>query len=357
MEPKQRTTCAEIEAKIRQCFEQRRRVYSNKCAITIRWEDDDTNAMIDAFHFKDVARILGVDDVHESEISSAFAVPSMYVEWEIACCMKNSFAAQKDGTHLIIIHYAGNGLYEPERGQYFYPTEDSSHRFYLRSLLHPILTFAEIDGPAFDVVLILDSYCSPSITPIVQPKPGQTIELLAPLGYSHDSYPVTVIEPRRSASITNTFTSRIARALTQWELQGFRDMNFATLLGVAQEEEGIYKPIHKFLAGSLPIKIGIPPYDNDLPIDPQESGPEPVPGQIDALITCSIVHDPALGDRDRLTQWIDSLDECMRVYVHYVSERGNNGSPILALRAPFHVACVLESLPGVVLKNRRYTMY
>ncbi|DAA75521.1 TPA_exp: Uncharacterized protein A8136_1595 [Trichophyton benhamiae CBS 112371] len=357
MKPKQLTTCAEVETKIRQCVEQRRRIYSHRSAITIRWENDDTNAKTDALYFKEFARILGVNDVLECEISGADTVPSTHVEGAIASCIKSSFAAQNDGAHLIIIHYAGNGLYEPEQGQYFFPTEDSSQRFYLRSLLHHITNFVEIDGPAFNVVLIIDSYCSPSITPAVQPRSGQTIELLAPLGYSNDKYPMTVVEPRRSADITNTFTSRIVQLLTQWKLLGFRDMNFATLLGVAQEDEVIYNPIHKFLAGSLPIKIGIPPHENDLPVDSQESRLEPVPGQIDALITCRIAHDPALGDLERLTQWIDSLDQCMRVYIHYVSERGNDGTPILALRAPFHVCCVLESLPGVMLKNRTYTRY
>lgn len=88
----------------------------------------------------------------------------------------------------------------------------------------------------------------------------------------------------------------------------------------------------------------------------QESPQEPIPGQIDGLITCRIVPDPALGDIKRLAQWIESFDERTRVYVHYVSEFGTDGTPILALRAPFHVCCVLETLPGVVLKDRRYTL-
>ncbi|EGD99981.1 hypothetical protein TESG_07309 [Trichophyton tonsurans CBS 112818] len=355
MEPKQQTTCVEVETKLRQCVELPRCIYSHKSAITIIWENDDTNAGVDAFHFREFARTLGVEDVHECEISGANTVPSICVEGAIASCIKSSFAAQKIGKHLIIIHYAGNSLYDPRRGQYFYAAEGSLHRFYLESLLHPVSTC--IDGPAFDVVLIIDAYCSLSITPTVQSKFGQTIELLAPFGYSNDKYDTIVAEPRRSANITNTFTSKISQVLTQWKFLGFRDMNFATLLGVVQELENVYKPIHKFLAGSLPIKICIPRYLNGVPIYPQEYRQEPIPGQIDGLITCRIVPDPALGDIKKLAQWIESFDECTRVYVHYVSEFGNDGTPILALRAPFHVCCVLESLPGVVLKDRRYTLF
>ncbi|KAM5437104.1 hypothetical protein MferCBS31731_005520 [Microsporum ferrugineum] len=347
MTPGSPGSCVELETKIRECLQQTPRFYHHKSAITIRWEDDNSGAKHDVPHFKAFVKGIGITDIHECLISeTADYIPSLHVETALANCINNGFEAYLNGGYghyLILIHYPGHGGTDPEKGQFFCPTEDSTRRFYLRSLISRISTFSEIDGPSFDVVIIIDSNYSTAAHPTIQPKAGQTVELLAAVSADEHG------DARRSADTQNTFTSKLANIIARVKESSLKAIDFATILGLAQEDSTIKMPVHRFLVGSLPIKIGIPPYYDNPPLCLPVPQPELAPGKHGIIMFCNVAGHAGSVEVQRLVQWIKGLDASVALHVDGIHECDGAGdsSTGLLLRAPFNVFYTVEPLPCV----------
>ncbi|KAM5432154.1 hypothetical protein McanCB56680_001877 [Microsporum canis] len=131
-------------------------------------------------------------------------------------------------------------------------------------------------------------------------------------------------------------------------------IDFATILGLAQENSTIKMPVHRFLVGSLPIKIGIPPYyDNPLLCLPVLR-PEPAPGKHGIIMFCNVAGHAGSVEVQRLVQWIKGLDASVALHVDgiYECDGAGGSSTGLLLRAPFNVFYTVEPLPCVKMLFR-----
>ncbi|KAM5467060.1 hypothetical protein MauCBS54593_005680 [Microsporum audouinii] len=267
-------------------------------------ETDDTGAAEEFVHFESLVKTFGVNDIEQCVILVGTRSPGhvarnlhMHISAGIDRCSKGN-----SGRYLAIVHYAGHGFYDPaDDNLYFASGHKEPCHFSSGSLTNCIAKFYEGTWPPFDAVLS-------NIT---------------------------------SLSATNqsglAFLAELASAR-------MLSIDFIELLQRTYDASVAKKPVHKFLAGNIPIRL---PFASgkkaSLPQSPTIQ-PSMITGEYTVVIACHIVDDPSSTAVKRLVKSIEDIHSSIGVTVDQVYRCRPSG---LVLRVPHSILLSLETLPGI----------
>ncbi|EEQ31270.1 hypothetical protein McanMca71_006841 [Microsporum canis] len=348
----------EIETVLKLCAEKRQRNYEVITGLAILFEQDDTGAAEEYVHFKSLLKTFGVNDIEQCVILAGTRSPGhvvarnlhMYISAGIDRCSKGN-----SRRYLAIVHYAGHGFYDPaDDNLYFTSGHKEPYHFSSDTLTNCIAKFYEGTWPPFDVVLSNITSLSATnqrglaflaewqiltrgVSLRGSLKQGETVELLAGVDDETTAFSRTTVGRRR------TFTSKLA---DQVALASARmlSIDFIELLQRTYDASVAKKPVHKFLAGNIPIRL---PFASgkkaSLPQSPTIQL-SMITGEYTVVIACHIVDDPSSTAVKRLVKSIEDIHSLIGVTVDQVYRCRSSG---LVLRVPHSILLSLETLPGI----------
>ncbi|KAF3491686.1 uncharacterized protein GIQ15_01203 [Arthroderma uncinatum] len=302
------------------------RKYDHISAFSIRFEADDTGAASSAGDFRSLVKTFGLSDIDECVIPAGCLYPAtkvgnvleMHLTTEFSRCSQTP-----EGRCLAIIHYAGHARYDECDGLFFDAGPIPGH-FPFSSLTSRISEFHASQCPPFDVVFIIDSYYAGGASLQYTPRRRETVELLAAV--SEDS----------------TFTSKLANeaALASAKMPS---IDFIELLKRTYDMSVVKKPVHRFLAGAIPIRLRFAAELNASP-PPSPTASLSVNSNYTVVIKCHVVDDPTSAGVGRLIKTIEDVQHSIGVVVDQVYPAESTG---LVMRVPHSVFLSLETLSGI----------
>lgn len=248
-----------LRSQIEAALDQRGRHYAAFVSFTVRFEQDDTNAVNDAANFQAILKLLGLPPAEELIILGNDKTAA----WTCTHWMVNLIHSQKSATGrtLVIGHYAGHGSIDATDQLSLVASPSSPSKM---SFLHTLgLVFQSgYIPPETDACIILDACYSGIATRGVDSESwsGELIAAVGPAQKALENWSYT-------ARIQNrTFTSRVAEEVAHEVGQGAASISLAAIVEALRLKSNAARiPMYQQKAGKFGIRI---PNLKNVPLPP-----------------------------------------------------------------------------------------
>ncbi|OJJ77939.1 hypothetical protein ASPBRDRAFT_202813 [Aspergillus brasiliensis CBS 101740] len=318
----------QFQATLRAAVERRTREYSSIYSLTVRWEDDDTNAESDTNHFQNMLKNLDIDPAEEFVISSEELAPEFCLSsiWHSI----NGKARRDKERSLIIFHYAGHGTYK--RGRFSF----ADTRAGLKTIDAEGVLIEEVKNPArfpdsinTDVLFIFDC-CYAHYATRAPDDTSSVIEVLAATSVST----VSARSPPNS-----TFTAKLANEIACRKARNHESVEFASAFQTLRKEStGQVRPTHALLVGASSIILPLNGYRR---VDPRS-----IPAGYKVLFAVNVSRDLTKVEIEELVSWIRRLPPFAGLSIEDIFQ---TGSMCLIMRAALSVYAKLHNMQGYTL--------
>ncbi|KAM5432756.1 hypothetical protein MferCBS31731_007380 [Microsporum ferrugineum] len=333
----------QLEDALKLRISQRNTTYQHISAFSIRFEDDDTGAATDANNFKGLVATFGVRSVDECVIQPTDRTPGWTVNGRLGSHFTSGFAScspTAPGRLLVVLFYTGHGANDSRHGLWFKANRKSKSSMRFDFLCESLLDLSQGASKPVDIVFIINCCSAGAATLREYPTTG-TFEVLAAV--SEDN---TAFSSSDSKITHRTFTAKLAAAAAEARGKA-KSVDFAELLERSYKLSQVKYPLHKFLNGSVSVRLKFPTREEDMPAPTSHQLPPALShGEYRVIFTCHVTEDPDSLAMTKLLEWIDSLDDTIGIKVDSVYEVD---STLLILVAPYSVFCTLQVLVGAQL--------
>ncbi|KAJ5101246.1 hypothetical protein NUU61_003468 [Penicillium alfredii] len=234
-------TRAQFEDAITRAVNDRSRVYNNSFALSIRWEQDNTNASADTEHFQAILSTLRLDQAEVEILAEQDQTPG----WTLNDKVRSVFrlAANAPGKSIVLMHYAGHGEI---RGKQLFAVEGRSRRsINLQRFIDTVVAgdVQDFDIADTDAVFVLDC-CYSHNSHIATRAFNPTTRVVEILSASDDHTPEALTPPR------NTLTGKLWGEIARRKRDGHHFVGLSDVMATLRENSPVVKPTHH-------VKLGV----------------------------------------------------------------------------------------------------
>ncbi|PLB51021.1 hypothetical protein P170DRAFT_436103 [Aspergillus steynii IBT 23096] len=198
---------------------QRRRDYTNIFSVTMRWENDDTQAAQDSEHFQEMLKNLDAAPAVELIIRHSDSSPALTFQQAILGFIGKSKAKAESDHNLMIFHYAGHGVVKD--GSFTFAETRAAEKTinadnYLLNKVKDAQVISIVDH--LDVLLILDCYAHVSTrAPAIRHR---VVEVIAATSRQ---------TPTARSAPHNTLTTKLAEEIARSKRSGHKNVEFSDI--------------------------------------------------------------------------------------------------------------------------------
>ncbi|KAE8333317.1 hypothetical protein BDV39DRAFT_165632 [Aspergillus sergii] len=308
---------------------QRGRDYTHVYSVTVRWENDDTNAAQDAERFQRMLKNLDIAPAIEHIIGHNDPSPGVTFQTALFNFIE-SFKAKSDAEHnLMIFHYAGHGM--TKNGNFTFAETKAAKRTLNADncLVNNVKDDQVIpESNHLDVLIILDC-CFAHIATRTPTIPRRVVEVIAA---------TSVQTPTARSPPHNTLTAKLAGEIAHRKRTGHKHVEFADVFQTLRSRGDIVRPTHTLLVGVASVIL---PLNGPRTIDPTS-----IPANYTALFSVSVSPDLTTDEMRQLSGWIRNLPRFASLNIDNVYR---TQSMCFIMRSALSVYAKLHRLQGYSL--------
>ncbi|PYH91816.1 hypothetical protein BO71DRAFT_38512 [Aspergillus ellipticus CBS 707.79] len=309
---------------------QRGRDYTNVYSVTVRWEQDDTQADKDPDRFQRMLKDLNVGAATELIIRHNDSTPALTFQQALLEIIRKSKANSESDHNLFILHYAGHGIMKD--GSFtFAETKGAkktinADRILLAQVKDPQ---AISDSDHLDVLLIFDC-CYAHVATRAPTTQRRVVEVIAA---------TSAQTPMARSAPHNTFTGKLAGEIARRKRSGHKNVEFADLFQTLRlRVDSKIRPTHSILVGVASVLL---PLNGPRTIDPTS-----IPPDYTALFSVSVSRDLSTDEMKELSAWMRSLPRFAGLNIDKVY---HTQSMCFIMRSALSVYAKLHKLDGYSL--------
>lgn len=335
-------TREQFEEMIHRAVNDHNRVYNNSFALSIRWEQDDTDAARDT---EDLQSILSTLNLNQAEVE-ILAAQDRTPGWTLGTKLISLFQRAVDarGKSLVILHYTGHGELRQDN---LFAVEGPTRRSVNLQRIIDCLVAGNIAGDVqyvdiadTDVILILDCCYSHIATRALNPT-TRVVEILAA---SDDRTPAALAPPR------NTLSGKLRGEISRRKRDGHHFVELSDVMATLRRNSSVVTPTHQVKLGQS-IRL---PLTGTTRVNPHTITPT-----LRAVFSVRIVEDLTQQQLDSLITWIQTLPHGYRMELDGVYE---TTSTLLVFQSSYRLFANITGHPGVTFisdvtsANRRQSL-
>ncbi|KAE8362719.1 hypothetical protein BDV27DRAFT_165989 [Aspergillus caelatus] len=280
-----------FEEMLRRAVSQRSRVYSFVSSLSIRWENDQTNAEGDCNKFRDIVHLFGFPTPEQYVIPLEDRAPTMALNhkfWGMLCQ-----ALTTNGRALLLVHYAGHGV--EKEGELFFTSGNHRYSIAIMRILAQVDTNSLFlsSNTEVDTVFIFDS-CFSHVATRNSVYTERIVEVLAATS------PRTPLA--NAAQGRASFTGKLWNEIMAKRAAGHKSVELAQLMDTLMTNSPRVTPSYKLLVGVHSLRLELPggSVSNVAP-------PPVVEPEYFAVFSVYVAESLAKSALDTLTEWIHAL--------------------------------------------------
>lgn len=323
-QPTDMISWADFQAAITRAVDNRRRIYNNTFALTIRWEQDNTNASTDTENFQAILSTLNLDQAEVMILAEQDRTPG----WTVSDKMRSIFrlAANAPGKSIFLVHYAGHG---DVRGEELFAVEGRSRRSinFQHFIERAVANEYDFGVENTDTVFILDCCYSHVATRALNPS-TRTVEILS----ASDAQTPEALAPPR-----NTLTGKLRGEIARRRRAGHHSVTLSDVMATIRINSSVVKPTHQ-------VRLGVSvcfPFAGVTRIDPNTIAPE-----LRAVFSVYIVEHMSQEQAQRFLAWIENLPPAFALELDGIYP---TSSTLLIFQGAYALFTNLAQYPGVTL--------